>query len=117
MKFEFKDLIYITLLVVAGYFLFQMNTELSGANAALKTVNSELEDQKKENKNSFNELEDKINSQENLTQKLKIDITDLEASKKIINKKRDEKKAAIVNTTNIDSLTSFFTRRYGKASN
>ena len=112
MKFETKDLIYIALLVVAGYFLFQMNIELSGANSALKTVNSELEDQKEENIKSFKELQKKINSQVDLTKKLKIDITDLEASKKIINKNRDEKKTIINRTYNADSLASIISRRY-----
>ena len=117
MKFEIKDFIYIALLVVAAYFLFQMNIELSGANSALKEVNSELEDQKKTNLKSFNDLENKIITQENLTQKLQIDISELEDSKKIINKRTNEKKAVINNTTNADSLASFFARRYGKASN
>lgn len=117
MKFEIKDLIYIAFLVVAGYFLLQMNIELSGANAALKTVNSELEDQKKTNLENFKDLEEKINSQENLTQKLHIDISELEDSKKTINTKTNEKKAAINNITNADSLTYFFSRRYSKASN
>ena len=117
MKFESKDLIYIALLIVAGYFIFQMNLELSGANAALKIVNTELEDQKETNIKSFEELENKINSQVKFTQKLQIEISDLEQSKKIINKKSDEKKAAINNTNDADSITNFFTRRYGKASN
>jgi len=117
MKFESKDLIYIALLIVAGYFIFQMNLELSGANAALKIVNTELEDQKTTNLEAYQKLENKINSQVNLTQKLQIEISDLEQSKKIINKKSDEKKAAINNTNDADSLTNFFTRRYGKASN
>ena len=117
MKFESKDLIYIVLLIVAGYFIFQMNVELTGANAALKIVNIELEDQKDSNLEAYQKLENKINSQVNLTQKLQIEISDLEQSKKIINKKSDEKKAAINNTNDADSLTNFFTRRYGKASN
>ena len=112
MKFESKDLIYMALLMVAGYFLFQMNVELSGANAALKTVNSELDYQKEENIKSYKELEKKINSQVELTKKLQIDITDLEASKKIINKKRDEKNTIINRTYNTDSLASIITRRY-----
>jgi len=117
MKFESKDLIYIVLLIVAGYFIFQMNVELTGANAALKIVNIELEDQKDSNLEAYQKLENKINSQVNLTQKLQTEISDLEQSKKIINKKSDEKKAAIINNSNVDSLTNFFTRRYGKATN
>jgi len=117
MKFEPKDLIYIALLIVAGYFIFQMNVELTGANAALKIVNTELEDQKTTNMEAYHKLENKINSQVDFTQKLQIEISDLEQSKKIINKKRDEKKAAIINTTDADSLTNFFTRRYGKVTN
>lgn len=114
MKFEIKDLIYIALLMVLGYFLFQMNLELSGANAALKIVDSELEDQKTSNTEAYKELEELINSQVDFTQKLQSDILELEDSKKPIYKRSNEKKAAINNTTNADSLTDFFARRYGK---
>jgi len=117
MKFESKDIIYIALLIVAGYFIFQMNVELTGANAALKTVNTELKDQKASNIEAYEALATKINSQVDLTKKLQTDISELEDSKKIIYNKTDEKKAAIINITDADSLTNFFTRRYRTSAN
>lgn len=112
MKFESKDLIYIALLIAAGYLIFQLNSELSGANNSIKSLNTELEDQKASNMEAYKILEDKVNSQVDLTQKLQIDISELEKSKTIIYRKSNEKKSLINRTFNADSLSGLISRRY-----
>jgi FtsZ-binding cell division protein ZapB len=112
MKLELKDIIYIALLVAAGYFIFSLNSELSGANKSIKTLNVELNDQKESNINAFEVLEEKINSQVDLTQKLQVDILDLENSKTAIYHKSNENKTIINSTHNADSLARLISRRY-----
>ncbi len=112
MKFEYKDLIYLALLFAAAYLIFNLNSELSGANSSIKSLNTELEDQKSANMEAYKLLEKKINSQVNLTQKLQIDISALENSKTTIYRKSNEKKTLINRTFNADSLASIISRRY-----
>ena len=45
-QFEIKDLIYLVIIAMAAYFIFQLNQELSGANSAIKTLDKDLENQK-----------------------------------------------------------------------
>jgi FtsZ-binding cell division protein ZapB len=112
MKFEAKDIIYIALLIGAGYLIFNLNSELAGANASIKTFNNKMEDQKAENLEAYSILEDKINSQVDLTQKLQIDINSLEDSKNIIYQKSNENKTIINSIHNADSLAGIISRRY-----
>ena len=112
MKFEIKDLIYIAALVAAGYFLFQMNMELSGANKSIKTLTTELTLQKKANFYAVDALQKKINSQVDLTQKLQGDIAKLQSSKRIIYIKSNEERTRINNIPSADSLASIISNRY-----
>jgi len=112
MKFEFKDFFYIALLITAGYFIFSLNSELSGANKSINTLEGELENQKSANMDAFEVLEEKINSQVDLTQKLQVDILDLENSKTAIYRKSNENKTIINSTHNADSLARLISRRY-----
>lgn len=112
MKFESKDILYISLLLAAAYLIFNLNSELTGANKSIKTLNTELEDQKIANMESYKILEDKINSQVDLSKKLQVDISALENSKTTIYKKSNEKKTVINRTFNADSLADIISRRY-----
>ncbi len=112
MKFEAKDILYIALLFAAGYLIFNLNSELAGANKSINTLNVELEDQKAVNMEAYSILEDKINSQVDLTEKLQVDINSLENSKNIIYFKANEKKTVINRVHNADSLAGIISRRY-----
>lgn len=112
MKLEYKDLIYLALLFAAAYLIFNLNSELSGANNSIKTLNIELEDQKAANMESYRLLEEKINSQVYLSKRLQIDISALENSKTAIYTKSNEKKTAINSVRNADSLARIITNRY-----
>jgi len=112
MKFESKDILYIALLVAAAYLIFNLNTELTGANNSIKTLNGELEDQKAVNMEAYSILDNKINSQVDLTEKLQVDINSLENSKNVIYHKSNEKKTVIDRVHNADSLARIISRRY-----
>lgn len=55
-QFQLKDIIWIIAILAAGYFIFQLNTELSGANQVIKSLEKGIEKQQKETQKKIDSI-------------------------------------------------------------
>ncbi|MUP44891.1 hypothetical protein E0K83_03915 [Gramella sp. BOM4] len=104
-----KDLLYLIVIAVAAYFIFQLNQELSGNKAAFKTLDDQLESQKEKYQEEIERIGETVDSLKKSSAK------NLEQAERHQEEreqlKNDAYEKAPYRITDADSLAGLITRR------
>ncbi|WP_141879108.1 hypothetical protein [Gramella sp. Hel_I_59] len=108
-KFEIKDLLYLIIIAVAAFFIYQLHSELSGTNKALETLDKSLEEQKLKNEAEIRKIDKSVDSLRDASEKDILTAEKFQQEKEQL--KNDAYENAPYHINDADSLASLITRR------
>lgn len=107
-----KEVVLVAALLVAGFFLFQQQKQISGLEDSLELVDEKLADRIQANEDKSEELEKTFNEYDLLIQAALTDNQDLQEKINDLRTKRQQDESDIDRINDTDSLSKLFSNYY-----